>query len=490
MRQALHIFKKDVRHLWFEIAVVITAVAGFTFTGARRALWLVDPKTNRTAAWALVLIVLPLAWWTLIARVIHAETLPGDSQFWISRPYSWKSLLAAKALFIITFINFPMLLADIVILGAYGLHPLRGQLPGLLWSQILLTIVFVLPIATLSAVTTGFVQLIFAVLIPCVIALALAILAPEAVLGGFLGPFEWVRTYYAFLVITIGALAILLWQYSRRRTTAARALTVAVVILGVVGALSIPWPAAFRIQSWFSRRRVESSLVHVDFDSGDPVRAITQGDDRVRIIVPLHITGLPQGTSAKPEGLFMQLEAPDGTIWKPEGTLPITTVLAGHEFAVETTVARAFYTKAKDQPLRIRGSVYLTLFGDPQSSTVPFGGRLVPVERVGVCSASRGVAGAPDFLLCNSAFRFPPAQVSYRFVQSAQGALRTVWSSTQPRPVSYSPFPAGSGIDPVSQDWTFSSANAPYSEASVDTAEPLAHMRRSFGAENIKLSGQ
>ena len=29
MRQTLHIFKKDVRHLWFEIAVAITVVAAF-----------------------------------------------------------------------------------------------------------------------------------------------------------------------------------------------------------------------------------------------------------------------------------------------------------------------------------------------------------------------------------------------------------------------------------------------------------------------------
>src|SRR5260370_20970353 len=138
MRQALHIFKKDVRHLWFEMAVVITVVAAFTFTGARRAQWLADPVTNRIAAWTLVLILLPLAWWTLIARVIHDEVLPGDSQFWITRPYSWKSLLGAKALFILAFINLPMLLADGVIVRAYGL-PLGAELPGLLWSQVLLT---------------------------------------------------------------------------------------------------------------------------------------------------------------------------------------------------------------------------------------------------------------------------------------------------------------------------------------------------------------
>jgi len=190
MRQALHIFKKDVRHLWLELAVAITVVAAFGFTGARRASWLADPVTNRTAAWTMVLILLPLSWWTLIARVIHGETLPGDRQFWITRPYSWKSLLGAKALFILAFINLPMFLADIAIVRAYGLHPLGAELPGLLWSQVLLTIVFVLPVAALSALTGGFVQLILAILAPCVIGLAVAIALPEVVLGGFRGRYK------------------------------------------------------------------------------------------------------------------------------------------------------------------------------------------------------------------------------------------------------------------------------------------------------------
>src|SRR6266513_4574279 len=308
MRQALHIFKKDVRHLWFEIAVAITVVGAFTFTGARRALWLVDPATNRTAAWTLAMILLPLAWWTLIARVIHDEALPGDSQFWITRPYSWKSLLGAKALFILAFISLPMLLADGVIVRAYGL-PLWAELPGLLWSQVLLAIVFVLPIAALSALTTGFVQLIFAILTPCVIALGVAIVAPEVVLGGFLGGSDWVKTYYMFLVISVAASAILFWQYSVRRTAAARSLAVAAGILAVLGMTLIPWSAAFRIQSWLSKQRVDQSLVHVDFDSGNRwlIRVVIEGGDRVRIELPLDITGLTPSMFARPEGFFVHL---------------------------------------------------------------------------------------------------------------------------------------------------------------------------------------
>jgi len=50
----------------------------------------------------LVLFILPLTWWALAARVIHSEALPGDRQFWLTRPYRRQPAGARKALFIIT----------------------------------------------------------------------------------------------------------------------------------------------------------------------------------------------------------------------------------------------------------------------------------------------------------------------------------------------------------------------------------------------------
>jgi hypothetical protein len=489
MRQALHIFKKDVRHLWFEIAMVITVVAAFAFTGARRALWLVDPATNRTAAWTLVMILLPLAWWTLIARVIHDEVLPGDSQFWITRPYSWKSLFAAKALFILAFINIPMLLADGVIVRAYGL-PLWAEIPSLLWSQVLIAIVFILPIAALSALTMGFVQLVFAILTPCVIALSVAIVAPEVVLGEYWGGSDWVKTYYAFLVISVAASAILIWQYSMRRTGVGRSLAVAAGILAVLGMTMIPWSVAFRIQSWLSKQGVDQSLVHVNFDSGNRwlTRVVVEGGDRVRVELPLDITGLPPGMTARPEGFSLHLQAPDGTMWRAD-QLPLRFAgKMGQKFSLQATIDGAFYRKVKVGPLNVRGSLYMTLFGNWQTVRVPFGDRSVPVPRVGVCSASGGANRQSYFLICSSAFRFPPVLVSYRFMQSAKEAFQDVWSSTEPRrPISYSPFPAELGISPVSQDFTFSTVPVPLSEARVVTVEPLAHIRQDFEIDNLRL---
>jgi hypothetical protein len=490
MRQALHIFKKDVRHLWFEIAVVIFVVAAFTFTDARRAHWLADPATNRIGAWTLVMILLPLAWWALIARVIHDEALPGDNQFWITRPYSWKSLLTAKVLFLLAFINLPMILTDIIILHAYGLRPFGAELPGLLWSQILLAIVYILPMAALSALTSGFVQLVFAIITSCVIVLGIAIAAPNAVIGGFWGGSDWVKTYYVFLIIAVAASAILVWQYSARRTAQARFLAAAAAMLAVLGLAFIPGSAAFKIQSWLSKRTLDASVARVDFDSGSKwlTRAVAEKDDRVRIELPLNIAALPSGMAAKPEGFSVQLQAPDGTTWRAD-QVPLRYVSdMDQKFSLQFTLDDAFYGKIKNEPLTIHGSLYLTLFGNRQSARIPFGDRLVTIPRVGICSASGGSSQRSDFLICTSAFRFPPVLVSYRFIQSTNGTPSDVSTSTQPRSISYSPFPAEAGINPVSQDFSFSSSPSPFSQALVDTIEPLAYIQRNFTIDNLRLA--
>ena len=145
MKQALHIFQKDIRYLRYDIAVTLAAVIAFTVTAAYNL--------------SLLAAFLPVTWWFLIARVIHAEPLPGHRQFWVTRPYRWQSLLGAKALFIAAFVNVPLLLADILIIHAAGAS-IGHQLGGLLWTQVLLIAAFVLPAAAFAVITGGLTDLL------------------------------------------------------------------------------------------------------------------------------------------------------------------------------------------------------------------------------------------------------------------------------------------------------------------------------------------
>ena len=114
MKQALHIFKKDVRYLRYDISIALLAAVVFAVSK--------------------ILVILPAVWWFIIPRVIHLESLVGRRQFWRTRPYEWKSLLGAKLSFVFTFVNVPLFVADAAIVHNAGFS-IGSSIPGLLWTD-------------------------------------------------------------------------------------------------------------------------------------------------------------------------------------------------------------------------------------------------------------------------------------------------------------------------------------------------------------------
>ena len=112
MRQAIHIFKKDFRYLMREVALMLVLSVALVWTATRGR-----GKAFTTGTIELLLVVTACF---LIARVIHAEAIPGHTQFWLTRPYQWRSLFAAKILFILAFVNGPLLLAQLALLLIVG----------------------------------------------------------------------------------------------------------------------------------------------------------------------------------------------------------------------------------------------------------------------------------------------------------------------------------------------------------------------------------
>src|SRR5437016_1499823 len=139
MMRILHIFRKDVRHLWPHATAVImmmalSAILDPTYANGGQSL-----SYSLLAGFAL-----PLACWNLIIAAIHEEKLPGDRQYWLTRPYSWKELLAAKALFVAAFINLPLFVWHVAAFAVVGI-PLGEHLPALLWRQLFFSAFYILP---------------------------------------------------------------------------------------------------------------------------------------------------------------------------------------------------------------------------------------------------------------------------------------------------------------------------------------------------------
>ncbi len=72
MRQALHIFRKDVRHLRWEIALLLALIVLAAYEAAVR-------RGSQAQGWAEVLLGAMIL--LLPVRLVHAEALPGERQF-------------------------------------------------------------------------------------------------------------------------------------------------------------------------------------------------------------------------------------------------------------------------------------------------------------------------------------------------------------------------------------------------------------------------
>ena len=121
MTRILHIFRKDVRHLWPQATASIAMMALAAILDPTYA------NGGQSLSYSLLAgFALPLACWNLIIAAIQEEKLPGDSQYWLTRPYFWKELLAAKALFVVTFINLPLFVWHAAAFAAVGV-PLDGS---------------------------------------------------------------------------------------------------------------------------------------------------------------------------------------------------------------------------------------------------------------------------------------------------------------------------------------------------------------------------
>ena len=76
--------------------------------------------------------------------------------------------------------------------------------------------------------------------------------------------------------------------------------------------------------------------------------------------------------AAKPEVIAFSIEAPGGAVWRSGGPRNVSST--GQLIALRTTLDESFYRAIKDQPIVIRGDLFLTLYGDHRETKVPVRG--------------------------------------------------------------------------------------------------------------------
>jgi hypothetical protein len=408
MKQALHIFRKDTRLNWIEILATLTATAMFVWIYPRG--WGASPTMN-VWPWvpAAVTALVPVSWLVLITRVIHADSLVGQRQFWITRPYRWPQLAGAKVLFIAAFIYVPFFSAQCMLLRIAGMHPLT-HLTGLLFNLLLVTGIAVLPMACLAAVTSNFARMLLGLL--CVLLFGggigyLSSLLPTSsttsslsdVLG-FMGPVS------VFIFV-------LLIQYARRWTSFARASLVVLAVIIALFGLFGPEDAPMAIAYPRTTNATEPRFAFKQVSSTNPPY-LSRQEREVTLIFPLAVAGVAHDSAVWIDNAKVVLVTASGVRWSSHWQGEYAKWAPGQmDGAVSLRVNRAFYEQTKDQPVTVELSLAVTTIKPAQVARLTLPDKDFELPGGSICRRW-GVWG--NSISCLAPLKQPPLmQVEARF---------------------------------------------------------------------------
>jgi len=386
----------------------------------------------------------------------------------------------AKVLFIITFVNVPILVADSLIVHAAG-FPITANIGALLWTQVLLLAVFEIPAAAVSSITSGLLELLMATLFLILAGLVCLLVAPLTHFGFSWTGLEWVRNYYLFGQVTIGATIILFCQYAYRATFATRIAAVFGPILIFASTVLLSWTTGFQVQMYFSKRAVDIPSVRIQLDSERKWAGSVYFDDHQDAIanIPIQVDGLPTGAELKPLGVRMKLLDPDGQTWELKAPPPESFECDSGAMSLRLVMPKAMYEQLRRKPLHVHGTLYFSLYEKDPSVSLPLGSHRTYIDGVGLCAATT------QLLLCSWAFRHPPGSVDLELTQqSPKGPVRI--REQLSRLGSSSPFPADFNVDPVFQ--LYSPRLAPISDVLIKPSEPIAFSNKSFSIDHLVLA--
>ena len=468
MKQALHIFKKDVRYLWWEIALSFLLLAMFVNTQLHRGIL----REN----YAAIMSYLLLAFWAFLsARLIQAEAIPGDRQFWITRPYAWRSLLGAKLLFMVVVVGIPLLVADAVVLGLEGFS-VASYSAALVWSLILITASTLMAFLAFATLTRGLTEWLLAGIVIVVMDYGIAAIANERVWAGV----EWMRECGYVGIMSVVALVVLLRQYQRRGVV----VSIVVMAAGLLGsALFVNYSHsawALELEARFSKPKIDLSALQIG------VRPVPHTEQHhppgrqqvVLLAIPLDVSGLGEGLDFISDEVGISIKNEGGEIWsagerRANEANYLQHLPAGYRLLLQ--VGRSAFERANGRPVNLSMTLYLTMLRDGASRVVRAGAGAVDVPGAGRCQEY--AEDANSWIVCESPLRTPPNVLVVGFPGERRDRFL--------RGTSYSPFPADvdSSIIPLGR--YSHSGPRDSTSATVTSLEPVAHFRRDLTLSNV-----
>lgn len=457
MRFALLVFKKDVRRLWWEVLITLVLLAALARMDCYRWDYVAGSMEG------LMNLLVPFAWAYLIAVLIQQESLVGDRQFWISRPYRWPALLAAKAFFVLAFIHIPLFLADCTILLYHGFQPL-AYLPSLLSKQVLLAFVITLPAAGLAAVTKNLAQFLLA---------AVAICGSGAILAGSVEPYlvPWiavdaVRRGIPIALIVLAAAAIILLQFRGRRTWLSRSTGVGAILAAALLYGYLPRAFTASVECALPGPKTDNRQLAVTLRSPGPTGLIARSSSRGHeLSIPIAVAGLPPGASVRFEMLQFEIMNSHGDRWKARFTsknagLGSDRILAGIGIQGENGwqsvyLESSIFNRILDDKITVRGKAEASIYRQEGSARMSLGDAATSMPGIGRCSSLvvPGYSYQDEMLkvLCESPREIP----LFTGVRLSSPAAAQDWNQRLGDSAPGPPGPPGTWLSPLERRETY-----------------------------------
>lgn len=362
MNQILHIFRKDARRHWPEILVSVVLVAVFVWYQPRKWTGQVIPIRFVSGMLNILPALLVLSWAFLIARFVQGESLVGDRQFWITRPYDWYKLLASKLLSILVFIHVPLLIGQFILLKM-GNFSLASSLWGLVQIHFMLFSTLVLASLAVATVTSGIGQAALALLILFLIFLGIAGISSLVPNSGMVDDVDGVE---GLLVLATSA-TVLVVQYIYRKALLARLIIAGAFTAGIL--ILVLTPYEFMIQRNYPLPTKDHPLpANITFDrtlsfAHEGKQQSPRFADEVEIEVPFQVQGLGDKSVVQLHAVKLDLVLPSGQHWTSHWHSLSRVISYGRTRVWPSiSIEKKFYNSIKDTPVKAEISLLLKSF--------------------------------------------------------------------------------------------------------------------------------
>jgi hypothetical protein len=428
MKQILHLLKKDLRANRFLILLSLLPVIAEIWIAPYQ--WAIPVASN---GWGtneilrgvgiLLLMVIVICWAILIARVVHAESLIGDRQFWLTRPYNRFSLLGAKLLFAVLTISLPFLVLHGILLAEAGFSPWHW-LPQLLLNSAAIYVGLLLSLFVIAAITSTFTQTI---LIFIGLLLLIVLLIPFSLLTGWGAdtmPSHLVTIANQVSDVVFCGAAIFV-QYRYRKTILAVSLLVASI---VIPSVILPWANLQSVEVDRNYQPITSSdAANYEFSASQLPNYSTPPPsspfDLRAVETSLHFRNRGPEYGMHLDGMRYTLESADGQRWQSNWKMAWSDpMIYGNTNDLNLRLPALVYNRFAAHPVRIRIQLAISELkaGDSRRYTLLKPLQEFAVADVGYCASQPGFGNYTLALPCRLPFNRAPLMLVRSALFSSQ----------------------------------------------------------------------